>query len=163
MRSLKKFTTISLVLCLLITLSGFRWADNNESTTKTLKPFPKPTEGMTRCVINLESQGNEAAYKVEIIPGKTMQVDCNHYSLIGTLEEKVINGWGYTYYEFNTEGKTASTLMACNQPETLKFIAGQTKFVRYNSKLPIVVYVPKGFEVKYRIWESGIETSANEQ
>jgi serine protease inhibitor ecotin len=31
------------------------------------------------------------------------------------------------------------------------------QLLRYNSKLPLVVYEPSGFEVRYRIWAAGEE------
>jgi ecotin len=30
--------------------------------------------------------------------------------------------------------------------------------VRYNSRLPLVVYVPEGLEVRYRLWKAEPET-----
>lgn len=30
----------------------------------------------------------------------------------------------------------------------------QPELLRYNSKLPIVIYAPKDMEVKYRIWKA---------
>ena len=32
---------------------------------------------------------------------------------------------------------------------------GEGFLIRYNSKLPVVVYVPDEFEVRYRIWTAG--------
>jgi len=33
-------------------------------------------------------------------------------------------------------------------------IGGEPYLIRYNSRLPIVVYVPEGAEVRYRIWSA---------
>ena len=33
-------------------------------------------------------------------------------------------------------------------------LGGDGFMLRYNSKLPIVLYVPKGVEVRYRIWSA---------
>jgi ecotin len=33
-------------------------------------------------------------------------------------------------------------------------VRGEGFLLRYNSKLPVVVYVPNGFEVRYRIWRA---------
>ncbi|MNH20233.1 Ecotin precursor [compost metagenome] len=54
----------------------------------------------------------------------------------------------------------ASTLMAC--PDTAKKeafvpVVGDGFLLRYNSKLPVVVYVPEGVEVRYRIWSASDE------
>ena len=32
--------------------------------------------------------------------------------------------------------------------------------LRYNSRLPIVVYVPEGVEVRYRLWSAAAEVQA---
>ena len=51
----------------------------------------------------------------------------------------------------------ASTMMACPDgkahPEFVP-VVGEGFMLRYNSKLPIVVYVPKDIEVRYRIWSA---------
>ena len=53
----------------------------------------------------------------------------------------------------------AGTLVAVdpNAPKVARFITigGDPYIIRYNSRLPIVVYVPEGVEVRYRIWTAG--------
>jgi len=71
-------------------------------------------------------------------------------------QKKTIKGWGYSYYEFTTKGHSISTRMGC--PDTTlieKFISSQSELSSYNSKLPTVIYCPKGLEVKYAIWSKG--------
>ena len=50
----------------------------------------------------------------------------------------------------------AGTLMAVdpNAPKIERFITlgGEPELFRYNSRLPLVVYLPEGVEVRYRIW-----------
>ena len=50
------------------------------------------------------------------------------------------------------------TLMAVdpNAPKVSRFVtlAGEPYLIRYNSRLPVVVYVPEGVEVRYRIWRA---------
>jgi ecotin len=61
----------------------------------------------------------------------------------------------------------AGTLMAVdpNMPKVDRFIAlGVDPYIiRYNSRVPIVVYVPEGAEVRYRIWTAGAEVKAIEK
>lgn len=49
-------------------------------------------------------------------------------------------------------------MMACpDGKKEQKFVTaylGDAGMVRYNSKLPIVVYTPANVEVKYRIWKA---------
>lgn len=131
-----------------------------QERAEMIKPFPQAQAGMVRHVIYLDKKADESLYKVEILPGKVMNVDCNNHFLMGKMEEKDLQGWGYTYYEFTSNGQTRSTMMACNKPNEDRFIYGQSATVRYNSKLPIVVYAPEGYEIKYRIWTAGKEKSS---
>lgn len=159
----KLFATAMLITAMLITFTGTAHAQSmklNEEQAKNLAAFPEAKAGMVRHVIFLKTKPNEDKLKVEIIPGKVMSVDCNQHFLMGALEEKDLQGWGYTYFEFNSNGQTRSTMMACNKPNQDKFVSGETKLVRYNSKLPIVVYAPEGYEVKYSIWKAGKEVPA---
>ena len=44
--------------------------------------------------------------------------------------------------------------MACPDDEKhLEFVKSTTKMVPYNSKLPIVIYIQDGFQIKYSIWK----------
>jgi ecotin len=123
-----------------------------------LKAFPPPEEGMTRHVIRLPQRKDEPAFKIEVIVGKTMRTDTkNHYFFGGTLETENIAGWGFDRYILRKLGPMAGTLMAVdpNAPQVERFISlsGET-MLRYNSRLPIVVYVPDGIEVRYRLWRA---------
>lgn len=120
-------------------------------------PYPKADAGFTRQVIHLPKQDAEDAFKVEIIAGKTLEADCNQQRLGGELEEHTLEGWGYSYYRLDKVSGPMSTMMACpGQKKEQRFIpvVGEGFLLRYNSKLPIVVYAPKDVEVRYRIWSA---------
>lgn len=144
------FVCFSMVLC---TTANAQQSSVNEAE-KALEAFPAAEKGMVRHIIQVKKQKDESMFKVEIIPGKNMLIDCNHHTLMGKLEEKDLQGWGYNYYEFSSDGQTRSTLMACNKPKENKFVQAQTLTVRYNSRLPIVIYAPEGYEIQYRIWKA---------
>ncbi|MBK5722482.1 serine protease inhibitor ecotin [Dysgonomonas sp. Marseille-P4677] len=163
MKNLTRTLLTLLSAVVLLSLTTSMNAQDKKDIEKVLAPFPKAEEGMVRHVIELKKKSDESLYKVEIIPGKEMSVDCNIHRLMGTLTEKDLEGWGYTYYEFKSNGQTTSTMMACNKPNEDKFVSGETLIVRYNSKLPIVIYAPKGFEVKYRIWKADKEKNSVEK
>jgi ecotin len=61
----------------------------------------------------------------------------------------------------------AGTLIAVdpNAPKAPRFISlgGEPMLVRYNSRLPLVVYVPECVEVKYRLWSASPETKSLER
>lgn len=163
MRKTIQKTLILFCMGVLVSSTALLNAQNKQEMEKMLEPFPKATAGVVRHVIELKKKSDESKFMVEIIPGKVMSVDCNIHRLMGQFEEKDLEGWGYTYYEFKSDGRITSTMMMCNKPNENKFVSGETKIVRYNSKLPIVIYAPEGYEVKYRIWKADKEKSAIEK
>lgn len=117
--------------------------------------YPQAKKGEERILIHLPELKNEEDYEVELVVGKWMEVDCNHHTLMGELKSETAKGWGYDYYMFETNGEMISTRMACPDQELeRKLINAKTKKVRYNSKLPIVVFVPEGYTVSYKLWNS---------
>ena len=124
-----------------------------------MKAFPPAEEGMTRHVISLPKQENETAFKVELIIGKTVKTDArNSYFFGGTLETETIPGWGFDRYILRKLGPMAGTLIAVDPdaPQVERFISigGEARLLRYNSRLPLVVYVPAGVEVRHRLWRA---------
>jgi ecotin len=125
------------------------------------KAYPAAEKGMVRHVLHLQTMKDEFAVKVELIAGKTIQTDgVNQYFFGGKIVEQTVQGWGYPRYDV-TIGPLAGTLMAGppGAPKVVKFvpIGGEPMIIRYNSKLPVVVYAPEGVEVRYRIWRADTE------
>lgn len=147
------------IFAVLVALAPARaWAADN------MKAFPPAEEGMVRFVLNPPEQDDESAFKLELIVGKTVQTDqANLHFFGGKIEEETIEGWGFPKFVVRKLGPMASTLMAVdpNEPKVDRFVSlgGDSFLIRYNSKLPVVVYVPKGVEVRYRVWKA--EEAAN--
>lgn len=132
-----------------------------------MKAFPPAEEGMVRHVLHLAKQDDESACKVELIVGKMVPVDeSNRYFFSGKIEEETISGWGFPRYNIRTLGSMAGTLLAIdpNTPKVNRFITlgGEAYLIRYNSRLPIVVYAPEGVEVRYRLWRAEPESKVFE-
>lgn len=127
-------------------------------------PYPEAAKNQVRYAIFLEPKDHEENYKVELVVGKNMQIDCNQHTLMGTINQETLKGWGYNYYTVKTDGETISTRMGCPQQEKKQaFVTLRPQQLeRYNSKLPIVVYAPKGIDVRYRIWSASAESIAAE-
>ncbi|MBU2952095.1 serine protease inhibitor ecotin [Tamlana agarivorans] len=125
----------------------------SETVTHDISMYPKANNNQLRHIINLPKTEDDFDFKVEIYAGKMAEVDCNQSTLSGSFKAETVSGWGYSYYNFDTNGQIASTRRMC--PDNSKhqaFVQTQGEIVRYNSKLPIVVYTPKGYEVRYKIW-----------
>lgn len=125
-----------------------------------LKAYPAPSASQTRSVIRLPAHANEDQLKLELIVGRTLMVDCNSQRLGGRIDTRTAEGWGYDYFVVSDLGQGASTLMAC--PDNTKKQAfvrggGEPTLIRYNSRLPVVVYAPRDVEVRYRVWRAGPE------
>lgn len=124
-----------------------------------MKAFSPAEPGMTRHVLNLPKAENEEALKVELIVGKTVKTDgVNHFFFTGSIVEETIQGWGFPRYMVHKVGPMAGTLMApppgAPKVDTFVTLRGTPQLLRYNSRLPLVVYVPEGFEVRYKIWRA---------
>lgn len=146
---------------LLLAVPALQAADNSQA-------FSPAEKGMVRYVLQLPAKADEAHFRVELIVGKMVQVDAkNSYFFGGQLVEEVIEGWGFTQYKLTDLGPMGGTLMAVD-PYAVKVasfitLGGDPYFVRYNSRLPIVVYVPEGVEVRYRVWTAAAEIIAVEK
>lgn len=146
---------IKKMLCLvifLLPLSITQAADN-------LKAFPTAEPGMQRFVLNLPAREDESLFKVELLVGKQMEIDeRNRYFFAGQIDQEIIKGWGFPSYVVKHLGPMAGTMMAVDPalPRVKRFITlgGDPFLIRYNSRLPIVIYVPEGAEVRYRLWSA---------
>ncbi|AIX73164.1 MAG: serine protease inhibitor ecotin [Mixta calida] len=124
---------------------------------ESVAPYPAAEKGQIRQVIYLPPQQNEERYKVELLIGKTLERDCNRVMLGAETEQRTLEGWGYDYLVVKRLTPPASTQMMCaDKRKHREFIAAnlQQGLLRYNSKLPIVVYTPADVEVKYRLWQA---------
>lgn len=151
------------LVTLMVVFAGiqFMQAQNIHSKVDT-KIFPEAKKGYTQFVIEVpfSSMEEDANKKIEIFVGKYADVDtCNHHSLTGEFQSKDLQGWGYSYYEFHSKGDIVGTMMGCGDyKKVTKFIRSQGFLLNYNGRMPIVLYVPEGMEVQYKIYKAEPET-----
>ena len=134
---------------------------------RNMTPYPPADTGFDRVVFRVPGLTNEDDHKIEIVIGQTRTVDCNPTWFNGDLEGRVAEGWGYSYYVLPKVVGPASTMKACPPDSATKEafvpVRGEGFLQRYNSKLPVVTYVPEGFQVRYRIWSAGEEQGPAER
>ena len=121
--------------------------------------YPAAAAGKTRHVILLphKERGAEDDFKVEIVAGRTIDTDgVNTYRFGGEFRERDIPGWGFSYFEVDALGAPLSTRIAPapGTPTVKAFAPGPRMLVRYNSRLPLVVYAPEGTEIRWRLWRA---------
>ena len=153
-QEIKVLFSLMIIVFALFSVQGFA------AVHPELKPFPAAERGMERFVVVLpdKTRAEEVNFKVELIPGKTMLTDgVNQVRHGSTIETRSLSGWGYTFYEVTGQDKTMSTMMVApgESDKVKQFVSGTPLLIRYNSRLPIVVYVAEGYEIKYRIWTAG--------
>jgi ecotin len=149
-----RISAVLAAICLTSTMAGAQ-------TAPDISMFPKPAAKMTRHVISLPPIESEASTKVEFRVGKVQQVDCNRHFRGSNLTQMSLTGWGYDYWTAR-DTRVAATRKGCmGQPKRDAFVGGDPVTVPYNSRLPVIVYAPAGFEVRYRLWSvSGDEMAA---
>jgi len=135
-----------------------------------LKHFPEKQPEQERMVIHLPKRDNEKNLKVELIFGVIVRTDLNNLNrfwIEGTLTEKTLKGWGYRYYELKADrnrvsstrggflkmvGKDKNVFAPVVSRSDSNDLLSRDLLLRYNSNVPLVAYVPSGFEVRYRLW-----------
>ena len=116
--------------------------------------YPAAKEGESRHHFIPPVRTDEDACKIEISASKVMEADsANMQRIAGAFEEVNIEGWGFTYYKLTAdESRTISTLIGGGHPVKKSVPAGQNLLIRYNSKLPVVIIAPAGYDIRYRVW-----------
>ncbi len=143
--------TRTLLPLLLTLLSSLAFAGDHP----VLHAFPAPETGMSRIVITLPEMQDPTRFSVELIAGQVIETDgVNRMHMDTELHPHPLQGWGYTYYEMTGSGRVAGTRMAppAGTEPVGAFVHGKPLQVRYSSQVPIVVYAPAGYEIRYRIW-----------
>ena len=126
-----------------------------QGVNRDITMFPSPEKGFKQIPIWLPVKEKEENFKVEVFVGADQIVDCNQYFMIGKLISKELPGWGYSFYHAETKSELAGTRMGCfEKRKQKKFIHLQPLLIEYNSRIPLVIYIPNNLKLKYKIFQS---------
>lgn len=125
-------------------------------------PFPPPAEGMVRYILELPKLDDELSVRVELMVGRTIQVEeQNRYAYAGRLVQEPLDGWPYPCFVVRELGPLAATREephpGAGRVSRFVSLGDEPYLIRYNSRLPILIYVPQGAEVRYRLWNAGTD------
>jgi ecotin len=151
------------LFALVVLASVINTAAATDEAVRNLKAFPPAEPGMKRVVIFVPPKKVEEDFRVQLLVGKTVPTDgVNRQFFGGQLQTETIEGWGFDRHILHQLGPMAGTLMApppgAKPVERFVTLAGEPQLLRYNSRLPLVVYVPEGVEVRWRAWRANTKT-----
>ena len=135
-----------------------------------LTGYPEPAPGLKRWVIQPSGLLPKSAdplisahpldWRIQLIVGQTVRLDCNTKRLAGSgmTMRMLPKASGKALFEVKGPLAVISTKMACpdDQPIRTSFLSlgKQPYLVPYNASWPIVVDLPLGTELRWRIWKA---------
>lgn len=146
--------------CALFAIGSAAFADD------VIGPSRGSGSNSQRWVIRMPASDHEDLLKVEVIVGRNGPMDCNATWFNGSLNQQTNRKWGVVYYEMGKITGPASTRIACpagSQKDGFIRVKGNGFLFDYNSKMPIVIFAPQDFDVRYRVWHGDDSTTAAEK
>ncbi len=135
-----------------------------------LTGYPDPAPGLKRWVIQPSGLLPKSAdplisahpldWRIQLIVGQTVRLDCNTKRLLGSgvTMRMLPKASGKALFEVKGPVAVISTKMACpdDQPTRTSFLSlgKQPYLVPYNASWPIVVDLPVGTELRWRVWKA---------
>lgn len=135
-----------------------------------LSGYPKPAPGLQRWVIQPSGllpksrdplvSSHPLDWRIQLIVGQEVTLDCNVRNLSGPgmTMRMLPEASGKALFEVRGPLRVISTKKACPPGEPLKrsflSLGQQPYLVPYNLSWPIVVDLPKGAELRWRLWKA---------
>ena len=135
-----------------------------------LSGYPQPAPGLQRWVIQPSGllpkssdptvSSHPLDWRIQLIVGQEVTLDCNQKQLSGPgmTMRMLPQASGKALFEVKAPLRVISTKMACSpeQPVKRSFLSlgRQPYLVPYNPSWPIVVDLPKGAELRWRLWKA---------
>lgn len=119
--------------------------------------FPSPQDGWERVEVDLPAiKKGMGEYRVEFTAGFEMETDmCNPYSLIGEWVENVVKNTDLVYYIASTKGQVVKAMNECpSEKMKSQFVGLKSNSMLHNGGQSLVVYIPEGYQLRYRLWSA---------
>ena len=138
-----------------------------------LSGYPAPKQGQKRWVIQpsgLLPKSDDAMisahpldWRVQLIVGKEVDDDCNVKRLSGPSlsMQRLPKASGKALFEVTGPVLVLSTRMACTQEQvegrSFLSLGKQPYLIPYNASWPVVVDLPEGVVLRWRVWKAEIK------
>lgn len=126
-----------------------------DEALRALDAFEAPAASERREVLWLAPQDDleaESDRWVQLRAGVLAEVDgVNRHWLTGELRADILDGWGYDLHRFVGGAEIAATRVGGEGAPRQEWVWSQASMVRYNSRLPLVVYLPRALRLSYRL------------
>ncbi|MFM7269196.1 MAG: ecotin family protein [Cyanobium sp.] len=133
-----------------------------------LSRYPEPALGERRWLVQLPESvapsrdpalsASPEDWRVQLIAGRQIEVDCNRYLFSGRLRSQPVAGSDLRVVRISEVTPVASTRMACpeGQPKRQAFVpmGGKPFVMPFDPKRPIVIYAPRDLELRWRLWRA---------
>ena len=150
-----KKTILTTIILLFSSLSYAEKISFTPEINNILAKYPDRQDNLARNFIVLPPLENENNYKIEVFFGKTLMVDCNPKLLQSEYpQQRKLENTPYSYYLLNDVIVSSNNGNKClNNQKSRQFIPSlnSTLLLPYNSEYPLVFYIPRNIQVKYRI------------
>ena len=149
------FSTIAItLLCIQLTNS---YAALGSDWDARLVAFPTPANGEAKALLDAKLCNDEKSeYKVEVVIEKDLLTDDRReYWLNLDIQHKYVQTYTYEYYEISKIEIVSSKPDKKKSAEILRSVKSRPFEVNCNiHKSPLVIYLPYGYSINYRIWTS---------
>ena len=143
----KRWTILSLLLAMGLVAQ--------EKDKKIQYPIPQEGWEKVEVILPVIKKGN-GEYRVEFTVGFEMETDlCNPYSLIGEWTEHEVKNTNFVYFIASTKGQVVKAMNECpNEKTKSQFVGLKSNSIVYNGEQSLVVYIPEGYQLRYRLWSA---------
>ncbi len=162
---MKVYLRIFLISCYLLTQPCYAALDSDwDSRTFS---FPNISKNISRAILDSrECTDKRLDYKIEFTIGKEItKKKGNNYQLVAKLKTKTLSDERYNYqYDYNEVSNIklqSIKLNTTNNAEKInQYVESSSFLIKCNHNVsPVVIDVPIGYAIRYRIWSSPKELS----